>query len=197
MRYLRKWFRQCNLSFLNLPPHTIAYLLILYLQSTYPKIANLILILYIACRALGCFKGGPCETFAIDVIQISTTRRAGFNWCKALARLIHLWGPLFHCCEKENEKRQSICENWKIALWKYCHYKVLNHYWSAHDHCVCCCLRLKSVKIQGIVGILLGWRERIINCHRQTNRNRHNWKIWQNTWSTFFIRITSVFSYLC
>jgi len=26
---------------------------------------------------------------------------------------------------------------------------------------------------------------RIINCHRQTNRNRHNWNIWQNTWSTF------------
>jgi len=38
---------------------------------------------------------------------------------------------------------------------------------------------------------------RIINCHRQTNRNRHNWNIWQNTWSPFFIRITSVFLYLC
>jgi len=24
---------------------------------------------------------------------------------------------------------------------------------------------------------------RIINCHRQTNRNRHNWNIWQNTGS--------------
>ena len=67
-----------------LTPHTTAYLLILYLQSTYPKIANLILILYIVCRALGCFKGGSCERFAIDVIQISTTRRAGFNWCEAL-----------------------------------------------------------------------------------------------------------------
>jgi len=28
---------------------------------------------------------------------------------------------------------------------------------------------------------------RIINCHRQINRNRHNGNIWQNTWSTFFI----------
>jgi len=37
---------------------------------------------------------------------------------------------------------------------------------------------------------------RIINCHRQTNRNRHNWNIWHNTWSTLFIRITSAFSYL-
>ena len=37
---------------------------------------------------------------------------------------------------------------------------------------------------------------RIIHCHRQTNRNRHNWNIWHNTWSTLFIRITSVFSYL-
>ena len=37
---------------------------------------------------------------------------------------------------------------------------------------------------------------RIINCDRHTNRNRHNWNIWHNTWSTLFIRITSVFSYL-
>ena len=44
---------------------------------------------------------------------------------------------------------------------------------------------------------LAGTGYRIINCHRQTNRNRHNWNIWQNTWSTFFIRITSAFSYLC
>jgi len=34
LHYLRKWFRQCNLSSLNLTPYTIAYLLILYLQST-------------------------------------------------------------------------------------------------------------------------------------------------------------------
>jgi len=83
LHYLRKWFRQCNLSSLKLTPHTIANLLIMYLHSTYPKIANLIQILYIVCRALGCIKGGSCERFAIDVIQISTTRRTGFNWCEA------------------------------------------------------------------------------------------------------------------
>jgi len=41
--------------------NTSYYLLILYLQFTYPKIANLILILYIVCKVLGCFKGGSCE----------------------------------------------------------------------------------------------------------------------------------------
>ena len=43
----------------------------------------------------------------------------------------------------------------------------------------------------------LAGRNKIINCHRQTNRNRHSWNIWHNTWSTLVIRITSVFSYLC
>jgi len=45
--------------------NTSYYLLILYLQFTYPKIANLIQILYIVCRALGCFKGGSCEKFDV------------------------------------------------------------------------------------------------------------------------------------
>ena len=120
LHYRRKWFRQCNLSCLNLTPHTIAYFQILYLQFTYPKIANLIQILYIVCKALGCFKGGSCEKFAIDVIQISTTRRTGFNWCETL-RLILLWGPFSHCCEEKNGHRQSICENRIITLWNYCH----------------------------------------------------------------------------
>jgi len=64
-----------NTSYYSLLP-------ILYLQFMYPKIANLILIIYIVCRALGCFKGGSGKRFGIDVIQISTTRR--FNWCEAL-----------------------------------------------------------------------------------------------------------------
>jgi len=34
---------------------------------------------------------------------------------------------------------------------------ILNHYWSAHDHCVCCCLQHKSVKLHRIVEILLDW----------------------------------------
>jgi len=62
----------------------MAYLLILYLQSTYPKISNLMQIFFIVCRAIGCLKGGSCERFAIDVIQISTTRRTGFNLCNAV-----------------------------------------------------------------------------------------------------------------
>jgi len=33
----------------------------------------------------------------------------------------------------------------------------------------------------------LAGENRIINCHRQTNRNRRNWNIWQNTWPSFFI----------
>jgi len=41
------------------------YMQILYLQSNYPKIANLIQILYIAFRALGCFKGVSCEKFDV------------------------------------------------------------------------------------------------------------------------------------
>ena len=42
--------------------------------------------------------------------------RAGFNWCEALGYLL---GPLSHCCEEKNGKRQSICENPKMTLWKY------------------------------------------------------------------------------
>jgi len=45
--------------------NTSYYLLILYLQFTNPKIANLRQILYIVCRALGCFKGGSCEKFDV------------------------------------------------------------------------------------------------------------------------------------
>jgi len=37
--------------------------------------------------------------------------------------------------------------------------KILNHYWSAHDHCVRCCLRRKSVELHGSFEIILGWRE--------------------------------------
>ena len=94
IRYNLHWFIVFHIQFeglsplmfpcLNLTPHTIAYLLILYLQSPYPKIANLIQIIYIVCRALGCFKAGSCERFAIDVVQISITHRTGYNWCEAL-----------------------------------------------------------------------------------------------------------------
>jgi len=55
----------------------------------------------------------------------------------------------------------------------------------------------KALNCTELLKSYLTGRDRIINCHRQTNRNRHNWNIWQNTWSTFFVRITSVFSCLC
>ena len=59
--------------------NTSYYMLILYLQFTYPKKANLIQILYIVCRALGCFKGALVKSLMLDVIQISTRRRTGFK----------------------------------------------------------------------------------------------------------------------
>jgi len=46
----------------------------------HPKIANLKLILHIVRSALGCFKGGSCERFAIDIKQISTTRACYTHW---------------------------------------------------------------------------------------------------------------------
>jgi len=45
----------------------------------------------------------------------------------------------------------------------------------------------KALNFTEFLKSYLAGRKRIINCHRQTNRNRHNWNIWQNTWSTFFI----------
>ena len=38
---------------------------------------------------------------------------------KHCPRLIHLWGPLSHCCEEKMEKHESICEKPKMTLWKY------------------------------------------------------------------------------
>jgi len=45
----------------------------------------------------------------------------------------------------------------------------------------------KALKCTELVKSYLAGRNRIINCHRQTNRNHHNWNIWQNTWPTFFL----------
>jgi len=75
---------QLELSKFNTSYYSLLANTVLYLQSTYPKIANLIQTLFILCRALGWFKGGSCERFAIDAIQISTTHRTGCNWCEAL-----------------------------------------------------------------------------------------------------------------
>jgi len=54
----------------------------------------------------------------------------------------------------------------------------------------------KALNYTELLESYLAGGNRIINCHRQTNRNCHSWNIWHNTWSTLFIIITSVFSYL-
>ena len=108
-------------------------------------------------------------------------------------RLIHLWGPLNHCCEEKNGKRQSIYENRIITLRKYRHYNfsiitevpTITAFVAAFD--------AKALNCTQLLESYLASGNRIINCHRQTNWNRHNWNIWHNTWSTFFIRITYVF----
>ena len=92
-------------------------------------------------------------------------------------RLIHLWGPLNHCCE---EKMESVNQFAKIG--KLCSENTVSKKFSVSKKEL-----LESYSAGG---------NRIINCHRETNRYRHNWNIWHNTWSTLFIRITSVFSYL-
>ena len=50
----------------------------------------------------------------------------------------------------------------------------------------------KALNCTELLESYLAGGNRIINCHRQNNRNCHNWNIWHNTCSTFFIRITSV-----
>ena len=54
-------------------------MLILYLQSTYPKIANLIQILYIVCRALRKYiaievRRVTDKNFAVQCLGVSTVR---------------------------------------------------------------------------------------------------------------------------
>jgi len=50
----------------------------------------------------------------------------------------------------------------------------------------------KALNCTDLLKSYLAGGNRIFNCHR-----RHNSNIWQNTRSTFFIRITSVLSYIC
>jgi len=45
----------------------------------------------------------------------------------------------------------------------------------------------KTLNCTELLKSYLAGGSRIINCHRQTNRNRHNWYIRQNTWPTFFV----------
>ena len=111
-------------------------------------------------------------------------------------RLIHLWGPLTHCCEKKKESVNQFAKIGKLCsestvIKKFsiiAEVPMITTFVAAFDaQALNCTELLESYSAGGI---------RIINCHRQTNRNRHNWNIWHNTWPTLFIRITSVFAYL-
>ena len=108
-------------------------------------------------------------------------------------RLIHLWGPLFCCCEGKNGKCQSICENRKITLWKHGLKKFSIITEVPTITAFVAAFEAKALNCTELLESYQAGGNRIINCYRQTNRNRHNWNIWQNIWSTFFIRITSVF----
>jgi len=111
--------------------------------------------------------------------------------------LIHLWGRLTHCCEEKMEsvnqfaklrKRRSestVIKKFSIIT----EVPTITAFVAAFD--------AKAFNDTELLKLYLAGGNRIINCRRQTNRNCHNWNIWHNTWPTFYIRITSVFSYLC
>jgi len=111
-------------------------------------------------------------------------------------RLIHLWGPLTQCCEKKMESVNQFAKIGKLcsesAVIKKCsiitEVPTITAFVAAFD--------AKALNCTELLESYLAGGNRIINRHRQTNRNRHKWNIWHNTWSTLFIRITSVFSYL-
>jgi len=46
----------------------------------------------------------------------------------------------------------------------------------------------KALNCTELLKSYLAGGNRIIKCYRQTDRNRHNWNIWQNTRSTFFYK---------
>ena len=119
---------------------------------------------------------------------------AGPDLTDASRRLIHLWGPLTHCCEK---KKESVNQFAKIG--KLCSESTVIKKFSIISEvptitAFVAAFDAKALNCTELLESYLADGNRIINCHRQTNRNRHNWNIWYNTW--LFIRITSVFSYL-
>ena len=111
-------------------------------------------------------------------------------------RLIHLWGPFTHCREKKKESVNQFAKIGKLCsestvIKKFsiiAEVPMITAFVAAFD--------AKALNCTELLESYLAGGNRIINCHRKTNRNRHNWNIWHNTWSTLFIRITSVFSYL-
>jgi len=111
-------------------------------------------------------------------------------------RLIHLWGAFTHCCEKKKESVNQFAKIGKLrsestVIKKFSiigEVPTITAFVAAFD--------AKALNCTELLESYLSGGNRIINCHKQTNRNRHNWIIWHNTWSALFIRITSLFSCL-
>ena len=112
-------------------------------------------------------------------------------------RLVHLWGPFNHCCEEQMENVNQFAKIGKLrsestVIKKFSiitEVPTITASVAAFD--------AKALNCTEWLASYLAGGNRIINCHRQTNRNGHSWNIWHNTRSTLFMRITSVFSYLC
>jgi len=89
-------------------------------------------------------------------------------------RLIHLSGPLTHCCEKKNESVNQFAKIGKLCsesavIKKFsiiAEVPTITAFVAAFDAKVLNCTELLESYLAG--------GNRIINCHRQTNRNRHN-----------------------
>jgi len=71
----------------------------------------------------------------------------------------------------------AVIENYKSLL--ECPLPTLTAFVAAFD--------AKAFNCTDLLKSHLAGGNRIINGHRQTNRNRHNWNILQNTWSAFFL----------
>ena len=110
-------------------------------------------------------------------------------------RLIHLWGPSPIVARKKESVNQfakigKLCSE-SAVITKFsiiAEVPTISAFVAAFD--------AKALNCTELLESYLAGGNRINNCHGQTNRNRQNWNIWDNTWSTLFIRITSVFSYL-
>jgi len=82
-------------------------------------------------------------------------------------RLIHLWGPLSHCCEGKNGMRWSSWENSKMTLWKCGQKKIqiipgvptITAFVAAFD--------AKALNCTELLRSYLAGGNRIINYHRK------------------------------
>jgi len=60
--------------------------------------------------------------------------------------------------------------------------------WSAHDHCVCCCLRRKSIQWHGIIEILRGWREQDYQLPSANQSKSPQLRYLTKIWPTLFYK---------